>query len=189
MSGKPLDIRGGERSAPAPVDLAQDDQTEVERANDIVKQDCEPRQIFRRQRFEFHEIANIDGIRPEELAKSAVLVVADEHRLEAARSEAVEGVEDKARGAQGAIDVGKQRLTHIKGHEFDLGLNQRGRRQSLGGTREDAELRALNVDLDEIDVADVFDVVEPAGFDREGFLRVVNSWRFWNFSSRARFGG
>ena len=64
----------------------------------------------------------------------------------------------EAQVAQGLVDLPEHRLVFVQRHEGNLGLDGHGATELLRAVLEDGELRALDVDLQEIQGLDTADL-------------------------------
>ena len=68
--------------------------------------------------------------------------------------------------AQFQVDIGEGRLIAIEAVEADLGLHGRVLTEFAPARAEHRQLTALDVDLQQVDRADLLDVVQPSGVHR-----------------------
>src|SRR5262245_1338719 len=130
-------------------------------------------ELIARRPISVHEVADVDYIRLEQLIERLGRIAAELHRRDRPFLERSERVRKESLRAQLLIDLAERGLPVVEVHELHFGLNHDGVSQLLPAVREHGELPALDVDLEEIDILDLGNIVEPPSLN----ARLINDAR------------
>ena len=126
----------------------------------MVGDDSEVLELLVVHRLSLGEVADVDDVGKNHLVQRAVRVARVVHRQNRPPEDVVDVVRDHAKAAKLEVDLAEQRLILVERQETHLGVDRHRALEILAAALEHQELRALHVDLQEIERRDLGQIVE-----------------------------